>query len=193
MKLIILLLNVCLIFSSGRLFSKEITNNDVVWAVKAYSKKIKKEKDIVLTMYGVDASGADKIYDGKVHLIDVGYRIDKKIKFDEARVLFYSIVNGLIQDLNENESIRKCFYNYPVTYQDLYFRLSFDYERQGYLTIGDVSMIAILENKIKYFIVEEDEGNIQLNTKSIVPDVQVVTGCSPKTRCITKNLPEKIE
>ncbi len=77
-----------------------------------------------------------------------------------------------------------------VGYEDLYFRLSFDYGSKGYLSRDEVSMIAILENKIKYSIVEEDGGTTEMETRQIIPDVYIGTGLSSKTRCITKKLPE---
>jgi hypothetical protein len=165
-------------------------NNEVIWTIKDYSKKLEKEKNIILTMYGASCAGPDKVYDGKVHVIDVGYRIDKAMKFEEARKLFYAVADGLLKELNEKDSIRNCFYNYPVTYKDLYLRLSFDYGDEGYLKHDDISMIAILDNKIMYLIVEEDGGNVGIETREVVPDVHFVTGSSSKTRWITKKLPE---
>src|SRR5579872_1293919 len=150
-----------------------------------------KEKNVELTMYGVNYAGDDKIYDGKVHLVDLGYRVDKKMNYEEARKLFYSIVDGFLEAINRNESIRDCFSHFPITYQDLYFRLSFDYENKGYLNRDDISMIAILENEIMYFIVDEDGGNIGIETRQVAPDVYIGTGVSPKTRCVTKKLPEE--
>lgn len=94
-------------------------------------------------------------------------------------------------ELNKNKSIQDCFHHYPVIYEDLYFRLNFDYEQTGHLNRDDVSMIAILENEITYFIVEEDGGNAVMETREIVPDVYIGTGLSPKIRCITKKLPEE--
>ncbi|MES2272908.1 MAG: hypothetical protein V4487_01805 [Chlamydiota bacterium] len=169
---------------------KASDSNEVIWTIKDYSKKLKKETGIQLTMYGVTCAGDDKIYDGKVHLVDVGYCIDKNMKYDEARKLFYSIVDGLLVAINEKDCIRDCFFHYPVGYEDLYFRLNFDYHVLGHLKRDEVSMIGILENEIKYFIVEEDGEKATLETKQIIPDVYIGTGLSPKIRCITKKLPE---
>ncbi len=51
-------------------------------------------------------------------------------------------------------------------------------------------MIAILENKIMYFIVEDETASGEFKSKKITPDVHVITGHAPKTRCVTKKLPE---
>ncbi|MES2272909.1 MAG: hypothetical protein V4487_01810 [Chlamydiota bacterium] len=163
---------------------------EVMSVINMYSKIVKKEKNIELRGYGLHHAGPDKIYDGKIHEINLSYSIDKKMKFTEARGLFYSLVDGLLECLNKKESIRNYFRHYPVDYSDLHFRLSFNYDDEVYLSVGDISMIGILENKIKYFIVEEDGGTAQVETKQIIPDVYIGTGLSPKTRCVTKKLPE---
>ncbi len=163
----------------------------VIPTIIEYSKKIKKEHDIDLRLYGVSCAGEDKIYDGKVHEINLGYSVEKKMNVEEARKLFYTLVDGLLDVFNSNEMFREAFYHYPIGYEDFYCYLSFDYEDKGYLQKNNVSMIAVLYNKIKYFIVEEDGGNAGLEMKQITPDVSIVTGISPKTRCITKKLPEE--
>ncbi len=84
-------------------------------------------------MYGVNYAGEDKIYDGKVHLVDLGYRIDKNMKIEEAQKFFYSLVDGLLENLNRNESLKQYFHHHPLSYKDLYFRLSFDYDGKFHL------------------------------------------------------------
>lgn len=172
---------------------KSNSYDQVMTIINNYLKPLKKEKNIELRGYGLHYAGLDKIYDGKIHEIDLSVSIQKRMKFDEAKKLYYSIVNGLLEALNKNEALQDCFYHYPVTYKDLYFRLNFDYESKGYLGVGDVSMVAILENEIMYFIVEENGGNVGMETREIVPDVYIGTGLSPKVRCITKKLPEEEE
>ncbi len=169
---------------------KNDSYSEVMAVINKYSKNIKKEKTIELRGYGLHHAGPDKIYDGKIHEINLSYSIEKKMKFEEARKLFYSIVDGLLACLNAKESIRDCFYHYPVGYEDLYFRLNFDYESKGYLSRNEISSIGILENEIMYFIVEEDGGTAEMETRQIIPDVYIGTGLSSKTRCITKKLPE---
>ncbi len=170
---------------------KSCPHDEVMFVINQYLTPLEEEKGIELRGYGLHYAGPDKVYDGKIHEINLGLSISKKMKYEEARTLFYSVVDGLLQSINKNESIRNHFYNHPVTYQDLYFRLSFDYEAAGYLDIGDISMIAILENKIKYFIVEEKRGNVAIGTRKTVPHVYIGTGFPPKTRCVTKKLPEE--
>lgn len=171
-------------------------NNEVIWTIKRHSKKLQKEKNITLALYGTTCAGPDKIYDGKVHQIDVMYRVDKKLKYEEARTLFYSVVDNFLAELNKNEKIRDCFYHYPVTYEDLYFILSFDYEHKGYLSRDEVSMISILNNKIKYFFAKEDGGTSGLQLNPEFPNNRKVTGMTRTTgysdsKCITRQLPEE--
>lgn len=164
---------------------------EVMSIIKEYSSIMREKDNIELRGYGLHYAGKDKVYDGKIHEINLSYSINKKNKFEDARKLFYSLVDGLLEKLNKNESVKRYFYHYPVSYQDLYFRLNFDYDRKASLNQGDISMIAILENEIMYFIVEEDGGNAEMETREIVPDVYISSGLSLKTRCITKKLPEE--
>ena len=176
--------------------SSKPDTNEVIWTIKRHSKKLKKEKGISLALYGTSCAGPDKVYDGKVHRIDVMYRIDKKLKYEEARVLFYSVVDDFLAELNTNEKIRDCFYHYPVTYKDLYFILSFDYEDKGYLSRDDVSMISIYENEIMYFFAKEDGAHSGLQLNPVVPDNSKITGMTQTTgwsdtKCFRRQLPEE--
>ncbi len=171
--------------------SKPVGPNEVIFTILDYSKKLKNERGIELRSYGADFAGADKIYDEKIHLIDVGYSIDKNLGVDEAKILFFSIVDELIAVLNSRESFKEYFYHYPIGYEDFYLRLNFDYEGKGHLHQNDVVMVAIYNNKIKYFLAEEDGATTALQSNGIIRDVYVTTGFSSKMRCVTEKLPEK--
>ncbi len=181
----LLFLNICCGMQKER-----SPNNQLTSLIKEHSKVLKKEKNITLRIHGVSCAGKDKIYDGKIHRLDIGYSLDKNLKFDEAKTVFYSVVNDILALINSKQEIRGLFYNQPVTYKDFYFCLSFDYEDKGFLKKDDVSLIAIFENEIMCFIVEEDGANAGLEMKEITPDVSFITGLSPKTHCITEQLPE---
>jgi hypothetical protein len=158
--------------------------------ISSYSKKVKDDNNIELRGYGLHYAGRNKVYDGKIHEINLSYSFDKNMKFEEAEKVFYYLVDGLLENLNKNKSIKNYFFNYPVSYKDLYFRLNFDYDCKHYLKRDDISMIAILENKIKYFIVEDETASGEFKSKKVTQDVHVITGHAPKTRCVTKKLPE---
>jgi hypothetical protein len=77
-----------------------------------------------------------------------------------------------------------------VGYEDLYFRLSFDYDNNVPLKKDDVSMIYILENEIGYRIVSE-EGSTEMNQRELGSDVYILEGFSPKKKVIKRKLPEQ--
>jgi hypothetical protein len=52
-------------------------------------------------------------------------------------------------------------------------------------------MVAIYNNKIKYFLAEEDGATTALQSNRIIRDVYVTTGFSSKMRCVTEKLPER--
>jgi hypothetical protein len=158
--------------------------------INKYSDFMKAENDIILRGYGLYYAGQDKIYDGKIHVIDLGYSVDKRMKYDEARDLFYYVVDGLLNKLNGDPSLKDYFYHYPVGYEDLFFRLSFDYEKKGYLKKDDLSMIYIFENKIGYCILSE-EGPAQMKQRELGSDVYILEGFSPKEKVIKRKLPEQ--
>ncbi len=166
-------------------------NNEAIFTILDYSKKIKKEKGIELREYGAIGPRSNSAFDGKIHGVNLGYSINQNLGLDDAKALFFSIVDGLIDWLNKNESIGSCFAHYPVGYGDFYFRLSFDYDSKGCLHQDDVVMIAILENEIMYFFAEEDGATTQFETKKIIPNVCMTNGFSRKLRCVTEKLPER--
>ncbi len=43
----------------------------------------------------------------------------------------------------------------------------------------------------KYFILEEDGRKARMEMRKVNPDVYSGSGFSPKTRCVTKKLPEE--
>ena len=157
--------------------------------INSYSSDIKKEKGIVLTRYGLKYFGPDKIYDGKIHQIDLGYRIDKAMKFDEARAYFYEVVDGLLNCINQNEKLKEYFYHYPLGYEDLDFSLSFDYENKGTLKCDDIRAIHIQFNEILYEIIEE-EGPSRPILESRGCGLAVMNGYTNEPRCIVRKLPE---
>ena len=71
--------------------------------INNYSQKIEKEKNIINRMYRLDYVGADKIYDGKIHVIALGYSIDKNIQYEEAKKHFYTVVDDLLLIINKDK------------------------------------------------------------------------------------------
>ncbi|MBS0626015.1 MAG: hypothetical protein JSS32_08200 [Verrucomicrobia bacterium] len=159
--------------------------------IDKYSHILKKEKGIECRMYGLHYAGPDKIYDGKIHTIALGYGIAKRMKLKEARKLFYEMVDGLLTHLNEDKKIRKYFFHHPLTYNDLEFHLSFDYEDKGFLQRDDVSSIHISDNEIAYFIVAVDNFSNQLEVKETSSGTKTLsfTGLD-SMRVIRHKLPE---
>lgn len=158
-----------------------------------YSNKLEKE-GVFCRLYGLDHAGPDKIYDGKIHQISLGYSIDKSLKYPEARELFYRIVDDLLCEINSNQNFRDGFFHFPVTYADLHFSLSFDYEHKGHLNKDDVDQIAIEFNKIFYFIVKADGFKNDIVTKELVPGMGTLSFTGEDSlRTIVHKLPEKEE
>ncbi len=178
---------------SGPVYAMSKTSNprdEVIPLIKKYSEQLRKEKNVKLRSYGVRCTGRDKVYDGKIHLIDLGYSVDLNIRCDEGRRYFYKIVDGLLALLNSREEFRNCFYHFPITYEDLSFRLHFDYDEKRHLRKDDLEMIAIYENEIMYFIAEEDGVCPKEERKYVTPDVYIITDILSKVKCIRKKLPE---
>jgi hypothetical protein len=159
----------------------------VIDEINCYSKKLEKDNNITLKLYGLSYAGRDKVYDGKIHEIDLMYGTEKRMHYKEARKLFYSVVDGLLEKINKNEKLSRYFYHTPVSYQDLRFNLSFDYSDKGILKKDDVSMIYIFENRISYLIVEKlDERPADRYRRADLEIEHMLT----TTRAIDRNLPE---
>ena len=151
-----------------------------------YNKKIKKEKSIELTLYGLEYAGPDKVYDGNIHIIALGYALDKRIQYQEARTLFYEIIDGLLEKLNNAKHLDKCFFNKPLTYKDLDILLSFDYDRKGFLKKGDASLIYVFENKVSCHIIEI-EGPEEIKQREVIPNVFILDQYAAKDRVIKED------
>ncbi len=165
----------------GRDYSYQDTMN----VIYEYNKKLSKEKSIELCAYALDYAGKDKIYDGKIHVLDLAYSVDKRIQYKEAKELFYEIVDGLLEKINNTEYLRKYFYHYPVGYEDLYFRLIFHKDGGSLLKTGDVLHISVMNNKILINILEED-GEVRAKYREINPNIFILEDFFSKILTITE-------
>ncbi len=184
----ILILNGCISASKPSNSSRD------AWTViDNYSKKLEQE-GIINRWHGVRCAGPDKIYDGKIHEISLGYSIDKNLKYQDARKYFYRIIDDFLKEINSHERIRDQFFHYPVTYQDLHFALAFDYENKGHLKKDDVDMISIQENEIFYSISNIDGAIDKLVFNETYPGMGTVTQTGEDTmRMVRRPLPETEE
>src|SRR5579872_508168 len=73
------------------------SRDEVMDVINDYLKPLEKEKCIQLRGYGLHYAGSNKIYDGKIHEINLSISVDKRMKYNEARILYYSIVDGLLE------------------------------------------------------------------------------------------------
>lgn len=185
-----ILLSLLILTISSQMFpmsKKDNSHSEVVKIIKNYSRNLEKTKGIELKLYGLRYAGSDKIYDGKIHEINLGYSIEKRMNYKEARNLFYSIVDGLLQEINNNKRIQQYFYHTPIGYQDLHFGLSFDYSSKGYLKKDDVMKIYIFENRISYLMVEKEDDRPADRYRRADFEIEHMLST---TRAIDRDLPE---
>ncbi len=183
----------CLIAVKGTCMTpkeSEISSQKIMAIIDEYSKELEIKNNIEHRSYGFRSTGPDKIYDGKIHAIVLGYSIDKNMKYDEARKLFYEVADGLINSINCHPEIGEYFYHYPIGYEDLQLGLGFNYERKGTLKKDDIDAIYMRENKISYFIIDQEEAPAEIQEKKLSPEVSILKGFGSKTRAIVKKLPE---
>ena len=170
--------------------NSEISSQKIMAVIDEYSKEIESKKNIERRSYGFHATGPDKIYNGKIHAIDLGYSIDKNLKYDEARKLFYEVADGLIDAINSHKEIGEYFYHYPIGYEDLDISLSFDYENKGHLKKDDIDSIYISDNEICYFIIDKEDAPNEIQKQQVSPEIYILKGFGSKTHAIRKQLPE---
>jgi hypothetical protein len=187
------IINFVFLFFLGSCFVSDGVNYsdiDVMNVINRYSKSIAIEKKAIRRSYGLDYAGRDNIYDGKIHVIALSYSVDKNMNYEEAKCLFYEIVDGLLDVINKTEYLGKYFYHTPIGYEDLCFSLTFDYDQKGTLKKDEVYRIAIFENQIYYHLCK-GEKPIQMSQKKIFKGLYLVDGFFPDTRTIIRDLPEK--
>lgn len=164
---------------------------DTMSVIHAYSKKIRQEQKIWNSGYGLDYAGEDKIYDGKIHIISLAYRVDKNLKYEEARTYFYTIVDDLISHVNTHTELQQYFFHFPIDYSDLEFHFSFEDDIKGTLKRDEVASIHIIRNEIFYEIVNE-EGSDAIAKQWVSPDIYIMQSALEKNRSIIRTVAEDL-
>jgi hypothetical protein len=162
---------------------KDHAYDEVMSEILSYSRKLKKEKNLILFIKGLDYAGHDNIYDGKIHIVTTGYLANMNIPIDEARVLLYSVADGLLERLNSLGHLQDCYANYPLNYGNLEFCLSFSSRDKKNLKKDDVSSAHLFWNKAIYEIVENPAGDPPAHRK-MSDDVYILEKSSTRTRSI---------
>jgi hypothetical protein len=168
-----------------------IRSQKIMAIIDQFAEDIKKKKNIIFRAYGFVSTGPDKVYDGKIHALDLGYSIDKNLKFKEARKYFYELADTLVQTINSHPEIGKYFYHFPIGYEDLELSLSFDYEDKGHLKKDDIDSIYIQKNQIIYFVVDNEETVDKMKMDQITPDIYILRDFASRSHSIRRPLPEK--
>ncbi len=150
-----------------------------------------KTKGIRNSSYGLFYAGDDKVYDGKIHVVALGYRTDKHMGYEEARKYFYSIADGLLEQINKNTQLKDYFFHYPVDYSDLQLNFSFEDKNQGSLKRDEVESIHLTRNKILYEIVNEEESN-DIQYDQVSPEIYVLQNGLEKNRSIIRTIAEDL-
>ena len=178
----------------GDLYSMSKTKDsysEVMDVINVYSDRVKKERNIRLSSYGISYVGRNKPYDGKIYTISLGYQIDANMEYDEARSYFYGLVDGFLLSINQEERLGEYFHHFPIGYEDLWFCLSLDYSSKGFLKKGEIDAIHIMDNEIYYSIVEVEGKLLQPHRTEIAPGAYRQKGLIGNCRCIRKSLPEE--
>lgn len=170
---------------------KQKSFHDTMSVIDEYSQILKGQEQIRNSSYGLDYAGEDKVYDEKIHVIALGYRVDKHMRYDEASNYFYSIVDGLLAHINKNVQIKKYFFHFPVNYSDLELNFSFEDGSQGALKHDEVKSIHIARNKILYEIVNEEESN-DIQYDQVSPEIYVLQNGLEKNRSIIRTIAEDL-
>jgi hypothetical protein len=157
--------------------------DEVMSEILSYSRTLKKEKNLMLFIRGLQYSGPDKVYDGKIHIVTTGYLANMNIPIDEARVLLYSVADGLLERLNSLGHLQDCYANYPLNYGNLDFCLSFSSSDKKNLKKNDTSSVNIKRSKTFYEIVENPAGTPPTHRK-MSDDVYILEKSSTRTRSL---------
>jgi len=147
---------------------KKDSYKETMSVVNEYSKKIEKHEGIRRSGYGLYYLGKDNTYDGKIRAISLGYRVDKNMKYDEARKYFYFVVDGLVDQINKNKQLSEYFPHFPIDYSDLNLYLSFEDKKEGALKRDDVRLIHMSENEIFYLVTTEGKPDTKKHPDGLI-------------------------
>ncbi len=163
----------------------DYSESDTMNVINEYNKNDFKGEPLELASHYLYYADKQNVYDGKIHVVDLGCALNKRVQHEEARMLFYELIDGLIEKINDTEYLRKYFSHYPIGYEDLFVRLSFDYDSKGHLRKGDVFQVNICDNEVTFHILEENDP-IRPNYKEIKKDIFILEGFLSKTRNISE-------
>lgn len=83
----------------------------------SFTKKMKKE--------GLYLQGSGGAMMRDIQYITLGYEIVQKMTVEEARMLFISKAEALLDQINSDENIRPYLHDYPFTSKNIFFKITF--------------------------------------------------------------------
>jgi hypothetical protein len=169
---------------------KDHAYDEVMSEILSYSRTLKKEKNLTLFIRGLSYSGLDKVYDGKIHTVTIGYLTDMNIQIDEARILLYSVVDSFLAHLNSLSHLQNYYANYPLSYENIDCCLGFSF-RDNNLKKDNVSSAHLLWKKAVYRIVENPTSDL-LTHRKMSDDVYILENGYERTQSIVLPVEEDL-
>lgn len=153
MIIISILLFLSFIFSSCERAPPHIREADYV--MNDFTKKMKNKG-----LYLIGSGGAMR---GDIQKINLGYRIQKKINLEEARILFLTYSEDLLRSINGRKKIQPYLHDFPFTSKNIYFALRFVDNQGNYVEEPYIAYIFINTSKdeIAYFIYDRKKKGLE--------------------------------
>ncbi len=132
----------------------------------SYSKQMRKE-------YGLKVYGSGGRTYCDIHHIGIDYAYFDSISKEEARRLYVTVCEGLIQKYNENKKIRPYFHNFPVTENDIQVTIVFVNKQGNHFPLGSITGICVgNDGQLRY--ISEDPKTPVLQILYAEPYVEAV-------------------
>lgn len=137
-------------------YSKEYDYYQKGWCFLKNTKEFEKKNNLSLALYGLNSTdGQDTPLWHDIHGFEVTFESYEELDLDQARKKLINCVHEYLNLINTNELIKPYLHNYPFTYKQLLFRLSFHDKNHEYVNNNFVALVWLNEDRVVYMIKEE--------------------------------------
>jgi hypothetical protein len=122
-------------------------------AIFSYSKEMEKSQGWTLAGYGGS-------FYNQISALSLSFTVNQRVDIEHGRRLFIKGLEGFLDKINRDKTLRSSLHHFPFTFKDIEFDLDF-LDNRGRFFMGDcLAYISIIDGKICYKTNDPQNGKM---------------------------------